>query len=135
MSPNFRRGLSALAVAGAAAILVIQYQAKVRREIQSSREQLAALQAENQSLSERLAQAKKAREPRLPAPPLQATSGMPAPTGELQATNLFARFAKEPPKLTTEQVEAYLKSTGRNASRLLAAYRTSGDPALLTEAM
>jgi hypothetical protein len=37
--------------------------------------------------------------------------------------------------LTTEQVEAYLKSYGRKPSSLLAAYRTSGDPALLREAM
>jgi hypothetical protein len=33
------------------------------------------------------------------------------------------------------QVEAYLKANGRNASSLLAAYRTSHNPALLQEAM
>ena len=52
-----------------------------------------------------------------------------------QGTTLYARFAKEPPKLTTEQVEAYLKENGRKASTLLAAYRTSGYSALLKEAM
>ena len=37
--------------------------------------------------------------------------------------------------MTAGQVEAYLKANGRKASSLLAAYRTSGDPALLKEAM
>ena len=39
------------------------------------------------------------------------------------------------PKLTREQVEAYLKTNGRDAASLLAAFRTSGDHALLKEAM
>jgi hypothetical protein len=37
--------------------------------------------------------------------------------------------------LTAEQVEAYLRASGRKAFSLLAAYRTSGEPALLAEAM
>ena len=58
-----------------------------------------------------------------------------SPPEDLQSTNLFARFKDKAPKLTAAQVEAYLKANGRKASSLLAAYRTSGDPALLKEAM
>jgi RNA polymerase sigma factor (sigma-70 family) len=52
-----------------------------------------------------------------------------------QHTNLYARFKDKQPMLTAAQVEAYLKANGRTASSLLAAYRTSDDPALLKEAM
>jgi hypothetical protein len=52
-----------------------------------------------------------------------------------QPTNLYARFKDKQPMLTAAQVEAYLKANGRTASSLLAAYRTSNDPALLKEAM
>ncbi len=137
MRPKLRLSLTVLVLAVAATALLIQHQtqAKLRAEIQSLREQMAQLQADNQGLSHRAAQAKKAREPRLPAPPLQITAQTPAPMEELQATNVFARYAKNPPKLTAEQVEAYLKANGRKAPNLLAAYRTSGDPALLQEAM
>src|SRR5205823_14320611 len=38
------------------------------------------------------------------------------------------------PKLTAEQVEPYLRANRRNAASLLAAYRTTGDAALLAEA-
>ncbi len=99
------------------------------------RAQIAQLRAENQSLSNRIIWAKKSQQPRLPAPPLQVASPTPTVTEGLEATNLFARFGEDPPKLTTQQVEAYLKATGRKAPFLLAAYRTSGDPALLEEAM
>ncbi len=72
---------------------------------------------------------------RLPAPHMQAVSVAEPPAEDLQSTNLFNRFKDEEPKLTTGQVEAYLKANGRNAASLLAAFRTSGDPALLKEAM
>ncbi len=134
---KLKLSLTVLVVVAVTTTLVIQHQAqaKLREEIQSLREQMARLQAENQGLSNRVGQAKKAREPRLPAPPIQIAARMTAPMEEMQATNVYARFAKEPPKLTAEQVEAYLKENGRNASTLLAAYRTSGDSALLKEAM
>jgi tetratricopeptide (TPR) repeat protein len=55
-------------------------------------------------------------------------------TEDLQPTNLYARLDKSP-KLTAEQVESYLKAARRNAASLLAAFRTTGNPALLEEAM
>src|SRR5258708_34888995 len=137
MGSKLKLTLTALVVGAAATTLVIhhQAQAKLREEIQSLREQMAQLQDENQSLSNRGAQTKKSREHHLSVPPIQIAPRTSAPMEELQATNLYALFGKEAPKLTTEQVEAYLKANGRKASTLLAAYRTSGDPALLQEAM
>ena len=124
-------GINALVVAGAATVLMVQHQAqiKLREENQSLRQQMAKLQTENERLS------KHSFTPRLPAPPMHVTTSTNALIGDLQPTNLYARFKDNAPKLTAAQVEAYLKSNGRNASSLLAAYRTSGDPALLKEAM
>jgi RNA polymerase sigma factor (sigma-70 family) len=129
---KLKLGLSALVIAGAVTTLVVQHQAriKLREENQSLRQQVDQLTTENARLS------KHPRTPRLPAPPMHLTAQPNAsPTEDLQSTNLYARFKDKAPKLTAEQVEAYLKANGRKASSLLAAYRTSGDPALLKEAM
>ncbi len=128
-------GIGALVVAGAVTAFVIQHQAqdKLRVENESLRQQITRLQSDNLSLSRGEAAAKLML--RLPAPHMQAATAAEPPVEDLQATNLFDRFKDQVPKLTAAQVEAYLKANGRNASSLLAAYRTSGDPALLKEAM
>ena len=134
---KLKLGLATLIAAGAATLLVVQHQTqtRLREENQSLREQIAQLQAETESLSNRVARAKAARAPRLPAPPLQVTDQSNAlPAEDLASTNLYARQDKDR-KLTADQVEAFLTANRRNASSLLAAYRTSGDPALLAEAM
>jgi tetratricopeptide (TPR) repeat protein len=78
----------------------------------------------------------------LSAPPIQFSTPPATPATEptsngLQSSNLIAQLFKDgsAPKLTHEQVEAYLKANGRNAANLLAAFDVSGDPALLQEAM
>jgi tetratricopeptide (TPR) repeat protein len=138
MATKLKLGISALAVAGATTALVIQHQAQIalRQENQSLRQQITQLQSDNARLSRREAVAKLML--RLPAPRVQVAAPPPeAPA--VESTNLYARFnalfKDGPPKLTVEQVEAYLKANGRNAASLLAAYRTSSDPALLKEAM
>lgn len=137
MSNKLKLGTAVLVVATLATTLVVQHQteSKLREEVRLLREQTAQLSAENQTLSSRVIAARQALKLSLPAPPLQTAPPTPTPSEELQATNLFDRFGKEPPKLTPEQVEAYLKANGRKAVILLAAYRTSGEPALLEEAM
>jgi RNA polymerase sigma factor (sigma-70 family) len=129
--------ITAALVAGAATTLVIQHQAqaKLRAENQSLRQEIAQLKNDNKSLSNRVAWVKSAPTPHLPAPPMHITASTNAPVEDLQPTNLYARFKDKAPKLTADQVEAYLKANGRKASSLLAAYRTSGDQALLKEAM
>ncbi len=128
---------TALLIAGATTTLVIQHhtQERLREENQALQQQNAQLQSENAGLSDQFAQTKKAREPRPAVPPMQIATKTPSPMGESQATNLYTRFGNEPPKLTAEQVEVYLKANGRKAASLLAAYRTSGNAALLKEAM
>jgi hypothetical protein len=131
---KLKLGISVLVVAGATTALVVQHQAqtKLHEENQSLRQQITQLQSDNESLSKREAVAKLML--RLPAPRMQAAAP-PAESPTEESTNLFDRFKDKEPKLTAEQVEAYLKANGRKASSLLAAYRTSGDPALLKEAM
>jgi hypothetical protein len=78
--------------------------------------------------------------PRLPAPKIEPVPvpAPPAPTaaGPATTTNLLSRQATGSfPKLTPEQVEAYLAAHGRTAATLLAAFQASGNAALLKEAM
>ena len=134
---NLKLGIGTLVVAGATTALVVQHQAqiKLREENQSLRQHLGQL------TTERVRLARPAPVPRLPAPsmPVAAqTNASPAAAlarEDLQFTNLYSRFTNEEPKLTAAQVEAYLKANRTNAASLLAAYRTSGDKALLKEAM
>ncbi len=50
------------------------------------------------------------------------------------STEMYALLTNKVARLTRAQVEPYLKSKGRNAASLLAAFRTTGDLALLAEA-
>jgi hypothetical protein len=134
---NLKFGIGALVVVGATTALVVQHQAqiKLREDNQSLRQQIGQLTTQRERL------VRPAPVPRLPAPPMViATQTNPPPTAtlaqeDLQFTNLYSRFTNEAPKLTAAQVEAYLKANRTNSSSLLAAYRTSGDKALLKEAM
>ena len=134
---NLKLGIGALVVAGAATALVVQHQAqiKLRDENQSLRQQIGQL------TTQRVRLATPAPVPRLPAPPLPVadrTNASPAVTfapGDTPFTNLYSRFTNEAPKLSAAQVAAFLKANRTNAASLLAAYRTSGDRALLKEAM
>jgi RNA polymerase sigma factor (sigma-70 family) len=63
-----------------------------------------------------------------------ATSKRAAATGGFQSTEMYALLTNKAAHLTRAQVEPYLKSKGRTAASLLAAFRTTGDSALLAEA-
>jgi RNA polymerase sigma factor (sigma-70 family) len=126
-----------LMVAGVSVPLVLRHeaQAKLRdreQALQEQQEQVAKLAAENERLAGLLAQSKSPPAPRLPAPPLRTPQ---RGSGDLQNTNLYSRLTNDTTKLTTEQVEAYVQANRRNASSLLAAYRTSGSVSWLEEAM
>lgn len=54
--------------------------------------------------------------------------------GTFQSSQLYALLAKKVATLTLAQVEPYLNANGRSAASLLAAFRTTRDPALLAEA-
>jgi RNA polymerase sigma factor (sigma-70 family) len=132
---KLKLGISALVVASAMTAFVIQHQAqeKLRVENEALQQQMAQLQVENERLS-----AKSAQTPHLPAPQFRIAATVAtntSPTENIESTNLWTRLKDKNPKLTRDQVESYLKANGRTAASLLAAFRTSGDPALLKEAM
>jgi len=130
--------IGAVVVASVTTILVMQHQSQVslRDENESLRGQIAQLKADNTTLSNRIAEAKGARAPRLPAPSMPATN-LPGAlaTEELQSTNRIGEFLHKRHELTKEQVESYLTANRRDAASLLAAYRDTRNPALLEEAM
>jgi len=130
-------GVGASLLAVLTASLILEHQSKT------------ALAKENAVLRQKVTQADSARGhevsrltrltpavPRLPAPAVQLPNDPNATgTDRLQSTNLYNRLKDKDLKLTAEQIEPYLRANNRNAASLLAAYRTSKDPALLTEAM
>jgi RNA polymerase sigma factor (sigma-70 family) len=88
-----------------------------------------------------------------PAAPVSATSVRPANSrpaaaprrvarshnapgsGGFTSTELYAFITNTPYRLTLAQVAPYLNANGRSGSNLLAAFRITGEPALLAEAM
>jgi hypothetical protein len=119
--------------------LLLQHNIQVglREENQSLRQRLTQLTAENERLSRLPAKSKNAATPRLPAPRIQASVSTEPSAESLPRVNQISQILRgaEAPKLTAEQVEPYLKENRRNAGSLLAAARTTGDQALLIEAM
>lgn len=132
---KIKTALVGAAIVGLAAFCAIQHHAQTRlaEEDGSLRLQIARAQAENARLAARLRQPA----PQLPAPQIQVVTAASAalPTNDAPQESLYSRFNDKRPVLTHDQVESFLKANGRNAANLLAAFRTSGDPALLREAM
>ena len=136
MTPaDLKFGVTLLVITALLTILVIQHrtQASLRAGNQSFRQQISQLQGE-EGLSNRGARTKARHAPRLPAPPVEPAVAGASAADELQSTNLYARLKDKERKLSAEQIEAYLQANRRNAGSLLAAYRNTGDLALLEEA-
>jgi RNA polymerase sigma factor (sigma-70 family) len=127
-------GTAAIALLTASLIVQHHSQNELRRENDSLRRQVAQLNSEKDSLASRLARSE-ILIPRLPAPAFQPVSSSNSIADTMQSTNFYERLTNRDTKLTVAQLESYLKSSGRNAASLLAAYRTTKDPALLAEAM
>jgi len=133
---NVKLSLAALVVVGALTTSMIQHQEreKLRSENESLRQQITKIQSDNESLSRRKMLAKPMM--RLPAPRVAAAALPAKPSAaDLQSIHLQLRKDGKVPKLTADQIEAYLKANQRNAASLLAAFRNTGDSALLREAM
>ena len=128
--------IGGLAIAVLAASLILEHCSKkvLRRQHETLQRQVAQLTADNQSLTDK-ASKRTAQMPRLPAPAIQVSNSSDSDLDTLQSTNFYNRLKDKDFKLKPEQVESYLRASGRSATSLLAAYRTTGDPALLTEAM
>lgn len=115
-----------IVIMGMAAYSVVQQQDRVKL-----REQNDALQQKVAQLSDQLSARQRAT-PHFPAPLVHF---QPTPDNAPPTENVVERNIHKPAKLTADQIAAFLKAGGRNAANLLAAFRTSGDPALLKEAM
>ncbi len=116
--------------------------ARQQRQLQAARQQsqpkppslqvsstMAALAANRASQAQRPPAA--ARKPATPA----ARTPQSTTPGGFQSTEMYALMVSKNARLTAAQAAPYLAANGRNASSLLAAFRTTGDPALLTEAL
>jgi hypothetical protein len=106
----------------------------LQQELAPLAEEIHQLELERDAALKRLATAPPIPAPRLPAPPMPATNQAARAIEGMPSTNLFSRLQKGV-QLTAEQVEPYLKAHRRSAASLLAAYRTTGDQTLLSEAM
>jgi hypothetical protein len=123
---------------GAAVIVVCQQhsQTALRRENEALRQNLAQLSLQNESLSNDLARISSASISKFSAAP-KPDSNAPQSLRESPSTNLITTLVHggEVPPLTPAQLTRYLEDNHRSSASLLAAYRTSGDRALLDEAM
>ncbi len=130
-------GAGAVLLAAAVGSLIVQSSSKgaLRAENASLRLQVAQLTSGKDHFGVRLGRSA-TQVPQLPAPALQNTGRATGLAAEvLPATNLYERLKDKEPKVTSEQIEPYLKANGRNAASLLAGYRITSDPVLLQEAM
>jgi RNA polymerase sigma factor (sigma-70 family) len=135
---------TAIAAAVAALIGAGIYRA---REAARTRDQAQAIQEHSQESAKQTESPQPASDAianAAPDRPLRAKLAVPkrkivpskkAITGvSFQLTKLYAYLSKKEANLTPAQVASYLAANGRNAASLLAAYRTTRDPALLAEA-
>ncbi|HEX3625769.1 MAG TPA: hypothetical protein VH280_10120 [Verrucomicrobiae bacterium] len=130
----------ALAVAVGTGIYQAYQISRLREELADARRQMAGLtdqagqlQQERDDALKRLSARARVPAPTLPTPQIKLVVETNAPQ-DLQ-TNLYGRFMDKCPQLNAAQVAAFLKANGTNSGSLLAAFRTSKDPALLREAM
>lgn len=128
--------IGGIAIAALTASLIVEHSSDytLRRENGTLTQRIAQLTADNQSLTDK-ASRRSTQIPRLPAPAIQVSNSATSGVDTLQSTNLYGRLKDKDFKLKPEQVESYLRLSGRSAASLLAAYRTTSDPALLAEAM
>ncbi|HXC36274.1 MAG TPA: hypothetical protein VNV43_10390, partial [Candidatus Acidoferrales bacterium] len=130
----------ALAVAVGTGIYQAHQATRLRDQLTDAQQQQAAqmgrigqLQMERDDAVKRLAVRARVSAPTLPAPQIKLAAATNDPP-DLQ-TNLHDRYLANAPLLNAVQVAAFLKANQTNSESLLAAYRTSKDPALLREAM
>ncbi len=130
---KLKAGLTTALVLALATTAVVQHRsrASLRRENQSLRDQVTQLNTDNERLARNT---RRSRTPVLPAPALAASSPTAMPAEIAQPVSLYA-LVTNMSKLTAAQLQSYLDANQRNAASLLAGFRTSGDAALLAEAM
>lgn len=133
---NAKTALVSAVIVGLAAYSLLEHhrEAGLRLDVAALQQQMAGLHAENS----RLGASPRFGAPRRPAPTIKAEQDASA-VESAPSTNvysrIYARLQTNMIQLTREQLEPFLKSHGRDAASLLAAFRTSRDTSLLREAM
>jgi hypothetical protein len=135
-----RRQKTILGVALAAALGAGIYEGGQAARLGEANRRLAAeiqqLARERDDALKRLADLATRPAPQLPAPSVPATSpSAPAFAEDLQSGKYLLELVKGEPRLTSEQIESYLKANHRDAASLLAMTRITGDKSYLREAM
>ena len=124
--------IGAIAAGAVVAPLMMQRQAKLRRDNEFLSRQVAQLEAESRNLGKQIAQLKRAAAERSasPAEPAPATRAVDQPPPFQQVTSFLLAHQELP----REQIEAYLQQNHRSLESLLAAFQVSHDLAYLREA-
>src|SRR5262249_21721197 len=141
-----QKSLIASAVLAAVAAGVYQTQKHVRARqplVAAQQARLPAAQSSPPSLQASntvAALAANRSSPRPPAAPKSAGASLGAKgpstaPGGFQSTEMYALLASKKNRLTAAQAAPYLAANGRSATSLLAAFRTTGNGALLAEAL
>lgn len=127
---------AALLIAGAATIIIVQHQSQSRlqNENEALRRELAEVRSDLDGASNRLARLAR-QSAHLPPPPAQFATTTHSALDDVPWTNFLAGLVKKPLRLTAEQAEAFVTENNRSATSLLGAYRTTGSPTYLQEAM
>jgi hypothetical protein len=120
-----------IAIAALTASLIIEngWEKSLHRQNKTLQQKIAQLTADNQSLADKIAK-RSVAVPRLPTPAIPVSNSSAADLDVLPSANLYNRLIDKDLKLKPEQIEAYLRSSGRSAASLLAAYRTTSEPAV-----
>ena len=131
---KLQAGVIAAIVISAATGLLVQQRSNqsLRQENQTLRQEVGQLRLEQASRLNRTSLPRTIGAFRAPIPRLTSATSAEGP---LEGSSIYSKINGEPRKLKNEQVAPYLQTHGRTASTLLAAYRTTGDPQFLEEAM
>ena len=124
-----------LAAVVTALVVYRQSQSGPEGSTQSVKPQRAELGADAEDSSSHLAQAEATPPQGAPAAPRRAASVEPPTAEGSEPSGLNVLISSKTAKLNTAEVESYLNSHRRDATSLLAAFRTTDDPAFLEEAM
>ena len=132
---NTQLTMGGIAIAALTASLIVEQSSEktLRLQNETLQQKIAQLAAGQQALADKAAQGL-AQIPRLPAPAIQVSNSSTADLDALKSTNFYSRLTNRDLTLKPEQLEGYLRASGRSADSLLAAYRTMRDPTLLAEA-
>lgn len=137
-STKIKLALPALIAVGLTTTFVMHHrsQMNLREENRALREQIGHRETDHEKFSTRASTV--GRTPRFPVPNAWAAARPSEPLSEdLHLPSLYTRLLKDGKSavLTIEGVQPYLEANGRNAASLVAAFRATGDPTLLQEAL